>query len=504
MKFGKKKTKRQVNSSRVELERMFRFNPLRNLSPDYLRNCHDEFSAGTLRSAARLWEEIEDTDDILKVVAAKRKKAVSRHGFEIIADDDSPEAKKHADALKFFYDQLSTTRVDDRNIRGGFPLLLRQMMDATGKKYAVHEIVWKPINGKLTAEFWFVPLWYFENRSGQLRYLPSGGARDGQELEPGEWLVTSGDGVMRAAAVAYMFKHLPLQDWLIYSENFGRPIPKGKSNGAPGSDEWEAMEAAVAALADCDGVVVSADSDIEALSLEVKGNLPHPALVERMDRALASLWRGADLSTLSQGGESSGASVQGDETDLLEDDDAENLTDILNEQVDKFVIKYMFGTAAPKAWVKVKCGVREDTEADLKIDKQLDEMGYETPLEDLQRRYGRPTLQPKGTQALANEELDETARDLASLQAAGREGMGVAVEQDVIEAYDRIAEIIDNAETYDELIEQIKAFQSSELLELTRKALVDPAAAEAAYELIGAAVLNGIAQAAEDRDQEPE
>ena len=86
---------------------------------------------------------------------------------------------------------------------------------------------------------------------------------------------------------------------------------------------------------------------------------------------------------------------------------------------------------------------------------------------------------------------------LGSLQAAGREGMGIAVEQDVIEAYDRLAEILDADLTYDELLEQLEEFQTSELPELTRKAIADPSAADAIADTISAAVISGIADQVE-------
>ena len=503
MKPFRKKTKPTVSSTRVELDAMMRFNPLRNLSPEYLFACHDEFDAGSLRSSARLWDKIEETDDVLKVVAAKRKKAVSRHGFEIEELEESAEAGAHAESLKFFYDHLTSTRVDDRNVRGGFNMLIRQMMDAVGKKYAVHEIVFKPLDGKLTAEFWFVPLWYFENRTGVLRYLLAGNTRDGEELEPGEWMVTSGDGVMRSAAVAYMFKHLPLQDWLIYSENFGRPIPKGKSTGNPGSDEWNAMEEAVAALANCDGVVISQGSEIDPLDLTVKGNLPYPPLVDRMDRALATLWRGADLSTMAKGGDAVGASVQSGETDILEDDDADNLTDILREQVDRFVIKYMHGVDTPKARIKIKTGLREDVEGDIKIDEALDRMGYETPVEDLQRRYSRPDLQRKGATGLTNEggiepELDNASEKL--LQNARKlfaEAMALDLEP-VVERLDKILELEDD----DEMLAALATFQADELPELVKTVMVASDGAEALENATSAMMLNAIAAATVAREED--
>ena len=67
--------------------------------------------------------------------------------------------------------------------------------------------------------------------------------------------------------------------------------------------------------------LMSRGTEITPVDLSTKGELPYPALVDRMDRAMASLWRGADLSTLSRG-QGLGASLQADEMAMLEQDDA--------------------------------------------------------------------------------------------------------------------------------------------------------------------------------------
>ena len=63
-----------------------------------------------------------------------------------------------------------------------------------------------------------MPLWFFENRSGRLQFLklPLGGA-NGEPLEEGGWMITKGDGIMEACSIAYMFKNMPLKDWVAYS-----------------------------------------------------------------------------------------------------------------------------------------------------------------------------------------------------------------------------------------------------------------------------------------------
>jgi phage gp29-like protein len=483
----RKKTKSEVDTERVAIERMQRYNPLRTLGPDTLRRAHEEFNAGRLKEASKLWDAIERTDDVCQVAAAKRKKAVSRHGYEVIYDESDAEAKRHAEALQFFYDKLVATRADDRNVRGGVPLLVRQMMDAEGKRYANHEIVWRPVEGGLTAELIYVPLWYFENTKGEMRLLKGLSDLNGEEMLPGEWMTTSGSGVMESVAAAYMFKHLPLQDWLLYSEKFGMPIPVVKTGGQPGSKEWEAAEDAAAALGACDGVVISSSGEVLFPTAGNAQNLPYPPLIERMDRAIASLWRGADLGTISKG-DGTGASLQQDETELLEDDDAANITDVLNEQLDRFVILYACGSTTPKAWVKIKAGVREDVEQDLKVDEGLSRMGYESDIEDLERRYNRQGLVKKGTVPLANEKLQDDPT--ATLKKNCRTVLAQAVAEDMRPIAASLADLLDN--TSDEAFaNELLAWQENELPTLAAQTMEGLSSADAFEDSQTAALLNG-------------
>jgi phage gp29-like protein len=211
----------------------------------------DEFANGCLRSAAVTWEAIENRDDVVQGVASKRKKSIARLDWEIITSDQSDEAMAQKLALEYFYDNLHTTNAFDCNERGGFGLLIKQMMDAVAKKYAVHEIIFETKDAfsagaasaslpKLTASFRFVPLWFFENTTGHLRFLENDCATSGIPLNGGSWLITVGDGVMEATSIAYLFKHLPLRDWLVYCERNGMPGVKGVTDAVPGTLQWEA------------------------------------------------------------------------------------------------------------------------------------------------------------------------------------------------------------------------------------------------------------------------
>ena len=57
----------------------------------------------------------------------------------------------------------------------------------------VSEIVWTPLaNGEIAAEFIKLPLWHFENRTGELRFIPSATGYDGVPMPGGRWMVTTG------------------------------------------------------------------------------------------------------------------------------------------------------------------------------------------------------------------------------------------------------------------------------------------------------------------------
>ena len=384
-----------------------RFNPLRNLTPERLSQQLDDFRAGRYASVAQTLAMIEERDPILKPCAAKRKKEVARYGWEVLTVEDKgteAEAERHKEVLEYFYNNLTATNVVDLDETGGMRLLTRQMMDAIGVKYAVHEVVWKPQpDGQISAELRYVPLWFFEHEGSRLGFLREYGQITGEPLEPGEWMVTVGDTLMVSSAICYMFKHLPMQDWLAYCEKFGIPGVKGKTAAAQGSAEWDAMEEAVASFANEFAAVMSLTDDIETIERKGGGDLPFPGLVETCDRYIATLWRGADLGTISKG-QGLGASLQGEESDLLLDDDIELISETLQTKLSRFVIEYTFGAGVePLAYIQLRKPQKDNTDKDLKVDQTLHSMGFPISKQDLSERYQRP-LPDKDEDALGAEE----------------------------------------------------------------------------------------------------
>lgn len=368
------------------------FNPIRSLNPESLTRILDDFQKGELRPAALLWDAIERRDDVLKSVTARRKKAIARLNWEIVTRENSETAEEQKEALQYFYENLRCCHACDRNERGGVALLIKQMMDSIGKKYAVHEIVFdEPRHGerRTTAQFYFVPLWFFENRSGKLRFLSSSEwQQKGVELQENGWLVTVGEGLMEACSIAYLFKHLPLRDWLIYSERNGMPGVKGITDAIPGSPQWEVAREAVEAFGAEFHTLMSKGSNIEAIDLSARGPLPYPPLIEYMDRAMAMLWTGADPLNLAHLMQSTTEQMPTDSRYVIEEDDAHLISETLNDQVDRPLLSYLFPNSTPSAFFRLKPSVNRNIQGQLTIYEKLWKMGLEISPRDLRHRFG--------------------------------------------------------------------------------------------------------------------
>lgn len=391
------KTQPRVTAETVQMVQRMRFNPIRGLDPAKLSIFLDQFDAGYLSGLALLMEKIEERDNVLQAVAPKRKKSLARHGWQIQTIDDTPEATKQKEAAEYFFHNLTATSAIDEDQSGGVSLLMSQMMDAEGKRWAAHEIIYQPRPEGLTAQLRFVPLWFFEHTSSRLRYLPTSGSISGDPLSDGEWMVTRGSGLMIACAILYTFKRLPLQDLLNYCERYAVPGLHGQTDAAKGSDEWNTLRDALAQFGMDWALLTNTAAKISPVDVSAKGELPHPKIIDWCDRAMTILWRGGDLSTMSAGN-SVGASVQGDETDILEDSDISLIEETINRKLLPYVLRYAVGSSNVQVKFSVNRPNRADQALEITKDQFLLQAGCPIAKSDLLTRHGR-------TMPAAGEEL---------------------------------------------------------------------------------------------------
>lgn len=406
--------------------RRSRLAPLRSLTAQRLVSALDAFEAGDLREAAILWTAMAQRDDMISAVKAKREKAVANRDWQILTSEETPAATAHKERLEWFWNNVTAVNAFDRNEKGGVARLIRQMMEATSFAYAAHHIQWSPTGEGLTATFEYVPLWFFENRSGELRFIKDGMAYTGEDLAPGEWMVTCGDGVMKAASLCYFGKREGLTDWLIYNSKFGIPGVLGRTNQGEDTDGGRAMADAVAAFSnDWEAVIYGDDSSgkIEIVSAGGGNSLPFPELIDRVDRRIAALYRGADLSTSSAGaGSGQGASIQGGESDLIESDDARMISETL-QGVERRVIEYYFGAGVkPLAYFQVILPEAQDLKMKMDAVKLLHELKVPLSVPDLRETFGVAEPgdgeQQVGGQTETDPATKLSAEDLTQINAA--------------------------------------------------------------------------------------
>ncbi len=367
-----------------------RFNPIKNLRPEFVVRALDAFQEGRLCAATKLFEAILERDDTICCLNLKRKKSISRLDYEIVPLENSRKARAQQKALANFYETLEAKSNSDKNISGGIRLLVSQMMDAVAFKYAIHKISFEQDGDTIKGIFEQYPLSLFENTSGKLRKLEKENQlTSGTDLNPTQWLVTCGDGLMLPSSIAYVYKHLPLRDWLIYCERNGMPGIKAKTNAFPDSPQWESAKNAVSQFGAEFFAVLSEGTDIEAIDVSSKSQLPYKEIIERMDRMLCALWRGSDLSTIS-GTNKIGASAQWYENTLIEEDDAANINETLNKNIDVKVIRILFGNEPILAKIKLKLPDYEEKKFELDIIERLAKLGLKVDSLELAKKFAFP------------------------------------------------------------------------------------------------------------------
>lgn len=381
---------------RAEISNRMRYNALYMLDPDVLVRHLSAFAAGDIAGLEHVIEDFENRDDKMKIGAFKMAAAVASKPWEVrIAkgEEDNERARLHKEVLTRFWNRIEVTDAFCRNRKGGVRLLVKQMMSAESRVYAVHDLVWNVRgDGELTATFTQIPAWCFENRTGELRYLREPGAYTGEPMRAGEWLVTVGEGVGVTAAILAMSKRLSWNDWLLFSEKCGMPLILGNTGAKENSPAWNALLSAIAAIAPKTGILTDLNSKMQAVQIGgSSGQATYKDLVETVDRAISALYRGGDLATMSSTqGEGTGSDAQDGESELMDGDGCAMVSETLHNQIDRFVIRFTCGDFEPLAGIVINPPAETtDIDREIKIDNHLAALGVKLSKADALQRYGR-------------------------------------------------------------------------------------------------------------------
>ena len=512
-----------ITPSRVTLSVRMRNNPIKGLTFERLVTYLDQWRLGFFRGAGMAWDTMERRDYQLQICRPKRLKSVARHGYDVLIRADIEDAQKalaqeQKDFLDNFYGNLTATTALNPDEEGGFSLLVRQMMDAIGKYYAVHEIVWQPLpDGTLTAKFIFCPIWWFEGTRGKLRFLPSEFQIYGNEMLPGEWMVTCGDGLMEACSVLYLMKGQTLKSLLSFLDKFGMPGIHGKTDAVKDSPEWNAFVQAMEDFSQEWSCVSNRNADISLIEAKSSGDAGFDKALQVFDRAITQLWRGADLGTTSSKS-GTGASLQEDESEILETDDAKLIEETLESKVTKFALAWKFGPDAPAlAYIKLRTTPRRNIQDDIAVDEFLAGfknaegrglLGTEATLERYSRPVPKPTDDvlstaapaaqpgkgPDGKPVVPPGQTDANPEFKNADDALDAKSQELVVEA-ILSEFRTINERLDAVTKIDDAVIQKQKLAAilADLDKLEKNLNHDPAVAQAIYKVLSANLANAIA-----------
>lgn len=359
---------------------------LNRLTEDQLRVYLDEFKTGDFRRAAFVWELQVERDDVVSVSASKRKKAVARHDWQVVALDGSAEATAQRNILMDFFRSITVRNLVGYHEVSGVNGLLNHLMDAIGYKYAVAKVGLEVVDGGVLGYVTTLPLWTIVAEKNELYFRPYNS--DVNNKLGDEYMVVVGQGIMESCSILSVRRFQCLSAWDSYVVGLSRPGVVGICDGLEGSAEWEAMERHVGDFASGKNVVISAADKIESVTrLATGGSTAYEKLYDELRRSITVAWRGGDLSTRSEK-YSMGATLQAMELNIIELDDAQLLTDAINTKLVPRVMAAL-GKNEVLAEFRIQDTTRSEIDKDLMIDKFLYSAGLSQSLSDVLVRYHR-------------------------------------------------------------------------------------------------------------------
>lgn len=277
-----------------------------DLTPTVLAKILRAIDQGDIRAYLELAEAMEEREPQYRTVLYTRKIAVSSLELKVKPASDEPSDEElAAEVLSVF-------------VEAGAQDILEDMLDALGKGFSVHELVWDTKSTPWVPSFEYVdPRWFqFSGpKRRDLRLRDESDQQNGVELPPYRFLVhqargKSGHpiraGLARLVATSYMAKAFTLKDWLAFAEVYGMPLRVGKyaatldESTPEGARDLAALIDAVANIGSDAAAVISEDMAIEFITtprVGGGGDQVFRSLAEYIDKQISKAVLGQTMTT---------------------------------------------------------------------------------------------------------------------------------------------------------------------------------------------------------------
>ena len=237
------------------------------LTPERLAAVFKAADSGDMRSQAELFEQLEEKDGHLLCERDKRKNVLLDLDFIVEPASEDPRDQKIAKFVSETFSNL--TDWEDTIV---------SLQDAVGKGYSGLEIFWDVSSGQaVPTKFDFIEQkrFLYTDEKGLLQKYPRLLTDDdpmGIEVPAWKMLLhkyggKSGhptrSGIYRVASWLILFKHYALKDWVIFSEVFGMPLRLGKYSSGASTDDKDALLTAISSLGSDAAGIISDSTAIE-------------------------------------------------------------------------------------------------------------------------------------------------------------------------------------------------------------------------------------------------
>jgi len=280
------------------------------LTPQRLVSIFRTAEYGAPRDQCDLFDDVIENDPHLRNLFDQRAQAVAGKPWVIQAGGSRPQDELAAQLLR-----RSLARVP------AISMFFEHQLTFNRYGWAASEIDWDfvEIDGRQVAapiHFANVPARRFRiSKNDELRLITKNASDDGEELEPGKWIVTRRSGVkvsrsalMRTAAWFALYKRFGTRDWVIYAEKFGIPLVLAVYEETLDEDAKDVAAEIVENIGDDGGAVVHKGIEIKIHNegRNADSSTTHGGLISYCNREMSKLVNGSTLSN--DNGDSGGAS----------------------------------------------------------------------------------------------------------------------------------------------------------------------------------------------------
>lgn len=428
------------------------------LTPQRLTTLLMTAGEGDHHAYLTLAEEMEERDLHYAAELAKRKLAVSSLPITVESASDRDKDKEIADAVR--------TLLSRSNTRS----LLKDLMDAIGKGYAVVEIMWDTSAG----DHWRPQLYKWRDprffqfdqvTMHELRLRDEQDLLNGIPLAPYKFVrhlprsksgIPIRGGIARLAAWAYMCKGYTLKDWMAFAEVFGMPMRLGKYGATAKEDEISILKMAVANLGSDAAAVFPDSMQVELIEAGNKGGSSDffERLAKYLDDQVSIGILGQVASSQGTPGRLGDDKLQAEVRDDYRDDDAALLAETLNRDLVRAYVDLNYGPQELYPEIHLRAAQPEDTTALVNALEKLVPLGLKVEQSVVRDKLGLPDPDP---QAKDEDLLQAPQVGYPPLSAELNRERNTVVQARYTEAQQAIEDLADNAVAKADLAENESA-----------------------------------------------